>query len=367
MSRPTPRRPPRNWLAQREQRKLLLVLGAFGLVIFLMSEARKPANWYWLWGGAPQQVDTSLEQFKKRDRDIDTVVPLKRDDGLSVAGAVVIEKDAAQAPQQTSPAGDAVAPSDDVPDSRVEYYPGVRTDLLGEVRDGTTWHYSSEPQAADHQLWFNLFDLLNRSDEEALRQSNPLEVTFAQLYRQPRTHRGRLIHFKGQVRRAEWWKAPENEEGLTGYWRLWIAFNGQTTVVYALELPEGFPTGNDISAPVDVVGFFYKLRAYTFPSEDSEGHSITALNVAPMILARTVRWTPPAAPQQAQPVALWIWIVGVAACAALAVAISVGVWRRSLSTGAEALVRKRDASLAGLERENIPSVAESLQELERKS
>lgn len=46
------KRPPRNYLARREQLRLLLLVGGLMLIFILMNEARKPQNWRWLTGPA---------------------------------------------------------------------------------------------------------------------------------------------------------------------------------------------------------------------------------------------------------------------------------------------------------------------------
>ena len=59
----TTRRPPPNYLSRSVQRRLFLAVGSLMLVVILMSEARKPQNWQWMWAEQSRgaaQIDTRL-------------------------------------------------------------------------------------------------------------------------------------------------------------------------------------------------------------------------------------------------------------------------------------------------------------------
>ena len=71
-SRPSDERPksrgPKNYLARREQLRLLMLVGSLMLVIILMNEARKPQNWAWL----TRLQDQSLTEDELGGGEIDT-------------------------------------------------------------------------------------------------------------------------------------------------------------------------------------------------------------------------------------------------------------------------------------------------------
>ncbi|MEX0867318.1 MAG: hypothetical protein WD030_08160, partial [Pirellulales bacterium] len=52
---------PRDFLSHKEQRKLLALIMGVGLVVLLISEARKPDKWKWLWEDETEQQERSAE------------------------------------------------------------------------------------------------------------------------------------------------------------------------------------------------------------------------------------------------------------------------------------------------------------------
>ena len=62
------RRAPRNYLARREQMRLLMLVGSLMLCIILMNEARKPKNWVWL----TRIQEQELTEGEGGGNDIDT-------------------------------------------------------------------------------------------------------------------------------------------------------------------------------------------------------------------------------------------------------------------------------------------------------
>ena len=240
-----------NYLGQREQRRLLLLVLALGLVILAMQEAAKPQRWYWLWqGDLPREAEhAAVESFDTR---LPAPVALAADEILVL-------------PPEPDEQSDAFAlPS------------GVQAELLESVHDDTIF------RGAEHAAWFHFFDLLAHRTDEQLADESLGVVTFAQLYRQPASYRGRLVMLQGRLRRAVWQPAPKNEQGLAGYYQTWLQPDDNPAdpiVIYALELPPDMPTGSDILVEVSATGYFFKRWVYEAPG---------ALRVAPVVLARTV-------------------------------------------------------------------------------
>lgn len=111
------RRPPPDYFSRRVRIRLFMLVAMFMLVLTLMTEAGKPKNWYWLWGGRPQFVggppltDAELEGGS---REVDT--------RLRAAPQAASEPDVVTAPGEPRwefDAGAKVA-SADTPDTRLE-------------------------------------------------------------------------------------------------------------------------------------------------------------------------------------------------------------------------------------------------------
>jgi hypothetical protein len=92
------------------------------------------------------------------------------------------------------------------------------------------------------------------------------------------------------VRSAKRVEAPPNGFGIKQYYQLWLQperLAPALVVVYALELPDGFPLGSELDAACTTTGFSFKRWAY---------HSQGGIRTVPLMLTRTVDWQPPPAP-----------------------------------------------------------------------
>ncbi len=249
-----PRKRTRNYLARREQWRLLLVVLALGAVILLIVKARDPANFAWIANldtdhptpASDEPVDTRLQLEPRAQESLDTVV----------------------SPAATPP------PAQQTHDGLASVTP----ESLAAVEDDTVF------RAAERGVWFRLLEILQDTSPADLKQESLGRVTFVQLFEQPKQYRGRVVSIAGTVRRANWVEAPTNDDHIKGYYQLWLQPSDHPSdpvVVYALELPPGFPTGMDASAEVQVTGIFFKRWAYQ--AQDT-------LRTAPVVLCRSVEW-----------------------------------------------------------------------------
>lgn len=254
------RRPARNYLGRREQWRLMSLFGMLALVLVLMRIAGREQAWQWMFNGEPTDVN------------VDAVVPSDRIDSRRPVRST------------TADVPDAVriqpAPIASV-DGTKEVLPGLRKDLFANVVDDTVLRGGEE-----HTAFFRTLSVLSLTDEQDAALPVPIEVGFVQLYRQPASYRGEWVRVRGVVRRAMSIAMPRNEEGIENLHQLWLQPEGRPDDLLAvdvLHLPAGFPTGEAVKAPVTVDGVFFKRWAY--PAQD-------AIRTVPLVLARTVVWTP---------------------------------------------------------------------------
>lgn len=120
------------------------------------------------------------------------------------------------------------------------------------------------------------------------RKPNADFPTFADLHRNPELYHGRLVTFRGHLRRLISSSAGENPHGLQQLHEAWLYADGaqqNPVVVVCTELPPNIPTGSDILVDfVSVTGYFYKRYGY----EDRSGKP----RFAPLILAQRLEWVP---------------------------------------------------------------------------
>jgi hypothetical protein len=230
-------------MSGREQRRLLMLVLALGAVFILMCEARKPRNWRWIQGDA---AAGKTEPPRAESRE----------------GGLILAANGDSAKKQ--------------PDEKP--LPAVDRELLKSVQDNT--RFRNEENAA----WFNLLGILQQSSQKQLRRESADAASWLQLQSQPAEYRGKLVAVRGVVRRANRVDAVKNDKGIDGYYQLWMEPNddaGRPIVIYCLKLPKNFPTGMELSEPVEAAGFYFKRWLY-MGQED--------LETAPVVLAKTIEW-----------------------------------------------------------------------------
>ncbi len=259
------RRAPRDYLARREQWRLLFFVMALGLLAFLAREIRHGAGL----GRALQGIfSRAAEDDIPRGEEVDTrLKPPNQDEGIP--GVF-------RSPRDVEPPTEP----------RDEYFPGLKAAYLDTVRDDTFF------RAADHDGWFHLLDILSSAEPAELEDASRGRVSFAQLFQQSADYRGHVVRLQGTVRRAFPLRPPKNDYGIDRYYQLWLFPDDNPSlpvILFCLELPEGFPTGMTLVERAAVVGFYFKRLAY----EASD-----TLRTAPTVLARGIRWqkAAPAAP-----------------------------------------------------------------------
>jgi hypothetical protein len=258
-------RRPRNYLSRREQWRLLLLVMSLGLVMVLMSQARDPRNWAWL---------VALGDRGKGEPS--TLVPAA-DAPLEDAGRQKPPK--LETPGTSQPPG----PAKTEDEATARYFPGVEPKYLAAIRDDATFRLEEQ------DAWFQLLEILDRTDQAALQRGSTGRVTYSQLSRQSEQYRGQLVTIRGTIRRTSLQRPQENGGRIDQYYQTVLQpaeDRSQLIFVYCLYLPEGFPTGLDVSADVDVTGFHFKR--WTYAAQDT-------VRTAPVLLARTVDWIKPAA------------------------------------------------------------------------
>ncbi len=305
----------RNYLSTQEHRKLFWAFMPPAVVVVIVLEVWLSPLWERPTAPPEAQVDTRLEVVMGP---------------LPTNGAVVILSD------------------DELPDDADAVALGASPEALARVRDAT--FFSSR----DREAWVETFGTLEGS---AIRPAlNPKEVSFTEVFSQPRAFRGQPVRMRGTLRRLEKIPAWKNDSGIDQYWQGWLEPTGgpaSPVVVHFRRLPEGMPEGLRIAEPVVVSGFFLKNMAY---------QAADGVRLAPLVLSsEPVRSRQASAPQS--PAGSWgrsIGALGVVTMLALVSATWVayqffgrGRLRRAEASGF-------NAALADIE---LFSVSESLQKL----
>lgn len=204
----------------------------------------------------------------------------------------------------------------------------LRQSLLSGVGDGTAIF-----RPAEREIWLYLLADVRELGSQGLRQRSLGRVAYVQLDQQPEVYRGQVVTVVGRVRRAYRVAALPNPLGIAEYAVYWVLTEGgpdAPVVVYALDIPPGFPSlprweekpgGAAVNEPVEISGVFLKQAAYR-----GEG----GVFAAPLLLAHTPRWQPP--PPAPPPRGAGTAAVALAAAALISVALVAWVWRRTQRT-----------------------------------
>jgi len=244
-------------MQRREQRRLVGLLLAMGLVVVALPWMANPANWNW------------IERMSQR-------------------GEAATAPDTSMAPPASELAAETVlvrveeepraAPRDGAEGNWREIDPEV----WKEVRDDVAFRSEELP------LFWDLMAGLSREKPSDLAREAE-EVTFAQLFQLPQEYRGKLIEVRGRARRAVRVRAAANDAGIGSYHQLWMQTSDNPSsplVVFAAELPPGFPEGMEISTEeLTIPGVFFKRWPYN--AQDG-------LRTAPAMVAGSFDWSPPA-------------------------------------------------------------------------
>ncbi len=305
----------RNYLSIKEHRKLFWAFMPPAIVVVIVLEVWLSPLWERPTARPAAQVDTRLE--------VVTGPP-------PINGAVVI------------------LPEDVVPDDADAVALGASPEALARVRDAT--FFSSR----DRDAWLETFGTLEASAKHS--SLNPKDVSFTELFSQPRAFRGQPVRMRGTLRRLEKISAWKNDAGIDQYWQGWLepaAGPASPVVVHFRRLPEGMPEGLRIAEPVVVSGFFLKNLAY---------QAADGVRLAPLVLSgEPVRSRPSTATQS--PAGSWgrsIGALGVVTMLALVSAVWVGYLFLGRGRLRRAEASGFNAALADIE---LFSVSESLQKL----
>lgn len=268
MNRPERQHAPRNYFSRREQWRVLLLVGALGVVLFLAREIRDGPTI-----GQALQAMFGLPEEDEIPRDADIDTRLQRHDAEGGIPGTFFS------PREVQP----------LPELSDEYFPGVNPAYLESVRDDTFF------RATEHDAWFHLLRLLDEADPVELAAASKGRVSFVQLFQQSSDYRGHVVRLRGTVRRAFPLQPPKNDYGIEQYYQLWLFPNDNPSspvVLFCLNLPEGFPTGMTLVERAEVVGFYFKRLAY---------EAADTLRTAPTVLARGIQWKPAPAPAPVGP------------------------------------------------------------------
>ncbi|PQO26733.1 hypothetical protein C5Y96_19815 [Blastopirellula marina] len=256
----------------------MMLVGSLGLVVVLMIRAADPETWRWI---APDQAaEEGSTEDPARIAQNQIEVPRKAvasDNGTEGEFRVVGNRPPAT-PYTLggNHNGEAGQGHDKI---------WATPEALALVED------SSPFRASDFEAWSQVFDNMREANAQELSAKHAPLVQFGQLFQQSKLYRGKLVTIQGTIRRCV--KLPPNplDERAGNLWQLWVFSGGDNSpiVIYSMDLPEGFPVGNEIHETASLQAVYFKKWVYA-----AKGGTMSA----PLLLAKNVNWQAPATVQR---------------------------------------------------------------------
>ncbi len=254
-----------NYQSRGEQYRLLGLVMGLGFVFWLITTVANPDNWAWIWrlnhqAEAPKgpAVDTRLAHPEQTSHEPSPIMHAPAATGTT---KVDVER---------------------------KLFPGITPELLANVQDDRAI------TSRDNVPFYTILKILKDADPHALAAYSRGVVPFIQIFKQPELYRGEVITVRGYVKRALASKVQPNDFGIEKNNQLWIKPDDRDDpiVAYCLDLPLGFPTGDELNERIELTGVFYKRWAYFWRNQE--------LHSTPLVLAKSFTWTPVSKPAQAQ-------------------------------------------------------------------
>lgn len=268
------------YLNRSDQKRLLLLVGMIAMIVFSIEFAARPSSWYWLTGlpeGAePGDAQRTARQTQKPDKKID----FRPDMTGSMLGPQVIRVVGGK-----TPADAGRYKPDGVSDATAMTAPHelkLAPELIALIRDNAVGIRESE-----RELYYYLLAKTRDVPSGVLEKAARPSIAFAVLMNESENLLGELITVKGELRRLTAIPVGKNEFGIKMVWEGWL-FNADSGMnpfcIRMTSLPDGIPTGQELGSGVVVKVTGYFLKRYGYPAQQDR------LHVAPLVLAKSVRW-----------------------------------------------------------------------------
>jgi hypothetical protein len=188
---------------------------------------------------------------------------------------------------------------------RIAWYPQTPLGDLG-MDQGLFDEISSRPGLTvdDRECFYQLLAAAERVGTRQLFRAVPQEgrnASVEPLFNKPQTQSGRLVELTGTARQAVLRRVEDRDIverfGIDHFYEMQV-FTGDSQdnplTFCVRELPKGFPTGERITEPVRIAGFFFKKWGYrSSASTQGEKPGVVLKQLAPLLIGREPIWIAP--------------------------------------------------------------------------
>ena len=266
------------YLNRGDQRRLLVLVGMIAMIVISIEFAAKPSSWYWL-TGRPADAEPRDEKKPEAPRPPEKI-DFRPDMNEPSLGPQVIRVVGGHTPADA----DRYKPGSDSSESDTtdEHELKLAPELIEQIRDNAVGIRESE-----RELYYYLLAKTRDVPATALEKAARPSIAFAVLMNESKDLLGEIVTVKGELRRLAAIPAGKNEFGIETIWEGWL-FNADSGLnpycIRMTSIPEGIPTGQELGSGIVVKVTGYFLKRYGYPAQQDR------LHVAPLVLAKNVRW-----------------------------------------------------------------------------
>lgn len=257
---------PTNYLGHKFQRPWMLGLIVLGGILWIVrgGDLGKFSNIL----GREKPADFALADGKLTDNAVQKAAP-------------VLRQGEVQAPRER-------------PLNPVEWkqlFHKVKPELFTELEDDEVHRF------AEQKSFYALLKTLEDADERDLELATVGQRNYRQLAEQTDEYRGEIVTVSGIVKKIVPQPANENTQGIKKFYEVWIQPSGGRLpiAIDVLEMPKDYPVGGNFEQYIEATGFYYKRLGY--PGMPDAKTKKDVFRSAPLVLAKTLRWTPQAGPK----------------------------------------------------------------------
>ena len=254
------------------------MVGMIAILVFAIQFAAKPSSWYWL-TGRPAEAEPKAGK-PRQQRPTNETVDFRPDMKESSLGPQVIRVVGGQTPADADRYKPDVEASSET--DAAEHELKLAPELIDQIKDNAVGIRESE-----RELYYYLLAKTRDVPPKAIEKAARPSIAFAVLMNESKELLGEIVTVKGELRRLAAIPAGKNEFGIETIWEGWL-FNADSGLnpycVRMTSIPEGIPTGQEISSGIVVKVTGYFLKRYGYPAQQDR------LHVAPLILSKSVHW-----------------------------------------------------------------------------
>ncbi len=266
------------YLNRGDQKRLLVLVGMIAMIVFSIEFAARPSSWYWLTGRpADAEPDDKKREVPPASTEKVDFRPDMKETSLGPQVIRVVGDHTPADADRYKPTSGASQPAD-----TKEHELKLAPELTALIKDNAVGIRESE-----RELYYYLLAKTRDVPPNDLAEVARPSIAFAVLMNESKDLLGEIITVKGQLRRLTALPAGKNEFGIETLWEGWL-FNADSGLnpycIRMTSLPEGIPTGQELGSGIVVKVTGYFLKRYGYPAQQDR------LHVAPLILAKSVRW-----------------------------------------------------------------------------